>query len=492
MHAKNLISNPIWRRCNREKIRITRKNKREAFEKLKLTFELWGIIKHYFPDLIPKLREGHDPRHQSYTEYANHLVLLTRLIGAVFYIGSMRKLTSELNRKICFKNISVMLGLDEELSEIPHWKTINDFLKKLDTDVLEQIIPKLVVRLTRMRAFENSRIRNKYWQIIVDATHLYTFKERHCDHCLERKFKDKNGVVVRREYYHCVLEAKLVIGGDIVISIGTEFVENESPEVNKQDCELNAFKRMAKKLKERFPRLPICLGMDSLYANDPVFKMCREYGWKYIIRFKDGSIKSVAEEFHALKGMEPTQSWEEKEGDITKAYSYVLNIPYQSHSLNIVECKQSDRVHSFVFITCMPITRKNCKQLVEDGRRRWKIENEGFNEQKNGGLNLEHLFCEDYTAIKNHYFLIQIGHMIAQILARGLKRLKSLSKISIRDLMAKVKESFRTEFLTYEDEVMVNRRRQYRQRHSTGMGTQTHRPERRRLQEILRRPVSDE
>ena len=47
---------------------------------------------------------------------------------------------------------------------------------------------------------------------------------------------------------------------------------------------------------------------------------------------------------------------------------------------------------------------------------RWKIENEGFNTQKNQGYYLEHLFSKNYQGIKNHYYLIQIGHMIAQIM----------------------------------------------------------------------------
>jgi hypothetical protein len=148
-------------------------------------------------------------------------------------------MTDGLNRTNCIKNISRVLELDEELTELPYWETINDYLKKLEPKELEQIIPRLVYRLTRMRSFENSRIRGKYWQVLIDATHLYTFDKRHCEHCLVREFKNKaTGEVVRREYYHVVLEAKLVILGDVVISIGTEFVENESPDVTKQDCEI--------------------------------------------------------------------------------------------------------------------------------------------------------------------------------------------------------------------------------------------------------------
>lgn len=48
---------------------------------------------------------------------------------------------------------------------------------------------------------------------------------------------------------HHVLEAKLVVC-DMVFSIGSEFIENESEEVTKQDCEMKAFYRLAKKIKE--------------------------------------------------------------------------------------------------------------------------------------------------------------------------------------------------------------------------------------------------
>ena len=370
-------------------------------------------------------------------------------------------MSEELNKAVSIKNVSRILELEEELTELPHWKTINDYLEKLKPTELETIIPKLITRIARMRSFENSRIRNKYWHVVVDGTHLFTFDERHCEHCSVREFKDKKtGIVYRREYYHSVLEAKLVLFGGVVVSIATEFIENESADVSKQDCELKAFYRMAAKLKKNFPRFPICLGLDSLYAAGPVFELCKGYGWHYIIRFKDGSIKSVAAEFHALKHIEPDQTVT-KQG---QTYRYVLKIPYQAFELNIVEFIQSDLPHPFVFITDLPMTRRNCIQLVEDGRRRWQIENEGFNEQKNHGLGLNHMFSENYTAMKNHYFLIQIGHMIAQLLELGIRRLCELSKMATVRIFALVKEAFRTMILTDEDEAHVHLQTQYRLR----------------------------
>ena len=59
----------------------------------------------------------------------------------------------------------------------------------------------------------------------------------------------------KTKYYKYVLEAKLVFG-DIVISLDSEWIENTSmnTEKDKQDCEINAFKRMAKRIKENYPK----------------------------------------------------------------------------------------------------------------------------------------------------------------------------------------------------------------------------------------------
>ena len=62
-----------------------------------------------------------------------------------------------------------------------------------------------------------------------------SFKERHCNHCLKKTY-NKGEEDEYSIYYHYVLEAKLVVG-DIVISLDSEFIENEKEEVEKQGLE---------------------------------------------------------------------------------------------------------------------------------------------------------------------------------------------------------------------------------------------------------------
>ena len=63
-------------------------------------------------------------------------------------------------------------------------------------------------------------------------------------------------------------------------------------------------------------------------------------------------------------------------------------------------------------------TNKVTTLANEGGRIRWKIENEGFNVQKNGGFNLEHAYTRDPVASKVFYFLLQIAHLIAQLIEK--------------------------------------------------------------------------
>ena len=51
------------------------------------------------------------------------------------------------------------------------------------------------------------------------------------------------------------------------------------------------------------------------------------------------------------------------------------------------------------------------------GRQRWKIENQGFNTQKNNGYNIEHGYGVKGHAWENYYLIAQIAHVIAQMAA---------------------------------------------------------------------------
>ncbi len=355
---------------------------------------------------------------------------MTRILSSIFYISSMRKTSEEFNSPVMIENVWALCGEEQAVEELPYWETINRYLEKVDPEELQEIVHQLCHRLLRSRAFEDMRIRGKCWQIIIDGTQIYSTRKELDGNSLYR-IHNKGTKEEYRENYYYVLEAKLVLHPKILVSIQTEFVDNEDgKETDKQDCERNACWRLMEKIKKAFPRLNICICGDSLYACEKFFETCKAKHWHYILRYKEGSIPSIASEYRQIKEIEKNyQEHVWKNGN--EWYDYVTDIDYKGYKINLAEYggtevytfqkgkkkgSQEEREKKFWFLTDLPLRKKNIKELVERGRMRWKIENEGFNMQKKQGYHLEHRYSQKYQGVKNHYYLTQIGHMLSQIL----------------------------------------------------------------------------
>lgn len=419
----------------------TRKQKREIESKINFFGEFLKITNHFFKDINKKFANVKDERNQSYITYGPELILFTVIMKNVSGIVSMNKMTKDFNNDEVIKNIAVSLGYDS-LEEIPHYDTINNFLKNLEVSELEKIRDYMIRELFKKRSLEKYRLLDKYWCIAIDGSQLFSFKERHCEHCLKKEYKDKEtNEIDKTIYYHTVLEAKLVLG-DMVFSILTEFIENENESVSKQDCEINAAKRLMKKLKYKFRKLNICILGDSLYSTEPIYKLCEENKWKYILRFKEGRAKTLWEEIQEIKKIENDNN----------NLTFINDISYKESLVNAIDFTDitKDSPKNFVFVTNIRITSKNVLHIVNAGRSRWKIENEGFNNQKNIRYDIEHACCLDYQAIKNHYLLIQISDILRQLLENGSEAIKEL-KAGIKEISSRILESFRRDPLTPED-----------------------------------------
>ena len=405
---------------------MNRKEKSEKKKELNILGDVITIINQYFPELIKKFEGLTDLRHQSYITYKMKVIFMVRLLGLMCEIKSMNEITREFNTNEAIKNIAKICGL--ELEEIPHCDTINDIFKRVEVKEIEEIRKYMIVKMIRNKMLDRFKIRGQYYHIIVDGTGLATSRKKYNENCLVKNKTDKKGKEYK-EYSTYVLEAKLVIG-EMVFSIGSEFVENEAENVGKQDCEIKAFKRLAKKIKKEYPRLKIIISGDALYANKPVMDICKENGWKYIIRFKEGAIPTLYKEFETI-----VKRYNESK---IKNYSYVTKIDYQEEKTNIIKYKEYKKEKEYEYITNLSITDKNIEEIIYLGRKRWKIENEGFNIQKNRTFDIGHLYSKNSVAIKVHYIMIQIAHIIRQLLEKGIKEIKEL-KLKLKEISQQMK-----------------------------------------------------
>lgn len=244
----------------------------------------------------------------------------------------MREMEENFNYTNCIETLRIMSG-NEKLQEMPHYDTLNYYLEKLSTECLDGLRKKMITSLIRGKYFNRGRLSGKYWRIIFDGTGLHHFKEKHCDNCLctTRKLEDGKTVTM---YYHKVLEAKIALSDNVVISVGTEFIENDKEDVSKQDRELNPAKRLMEKIKKDYPRIPICIQGDALYTTESIMQICRAYHWEYLLTQKDGCQKVLDESFEWIKrgnGTETKSSLCEEKGTAC----------YANHVEEVAEKKKS-------------------------------------------------------------------------------------------------------------------------------------------------------
>ena len=90
------------------------------------------------------------------------------------------------------------------------------------------------------------------------------------------------------------------------------------------------------------------------------------------------------------------------------------------------------------------------EEMTETGRKRWLIENEGFNIQKNHRYMITHANSLDYNAMKNHYLITQIADILMQMYENGDRGIKEL-KYTIKKISEELLESLRKQELKAED-----------------------------------------
>ena len=242
---------------------MNRKQRRELRKDKNLVKELYSIVIKYFPELFDKFSELTDIRNKSYITYDIKTICVTRLFGLLCGLTSMTSITDNFNTEYAIKNFSDICNT--KLNELPYWETIQDVFINLDINELRNIQKYIVKALMRSKMFDKYKFNNAF-QLLFDGTGLSNHDYNLNDNCLIRKSKDG-----KISYYKYVLECKLV-AGSIVISLDSEFIENEKmlTENEKQDCETNAFKRMIKRIKKNYPKYTFIITGDALYATIPI------------------------------------------------------------------------------------------------------------------------------------------------------------------------------------------------------------------------------
>lgn len=411
-------------------------------------------VGHFFPLFNTLIAAIPDHRNLARITYSIEHLIWCEILMFLTAARSRNAMVSDTNSEGFHHNVCALAGSHEDAA--CHPDTPYTLLRKLDPRHLRDFIAKLMVCLIRKRALEQFRFRGDY-RIAVDATWVRRYNKSHCEHCLITRDAQNNIT----GYHHAVLEAKLIGTGNLCLPLTSVPIENTSKGYEKQDCELKAFQRLADKIKRLYPRLQICLFMDSLYAVAPVIARCQKEGWSFVSVFKEGRTPALwqvaCEQAFRSKGRNKTFP----DGTVHH-YQWATNITHQVHQIHLVFCdeiKPDGSKSQWAWMTDLRPDRDWAIEIAEGGRLRWTIE-ECFNFQKNGGFEYKHDYGSKEKAWYNTYLLMQVAHLLQQLMSKG-NQIKALSGgvyktfhdayATLRQFFARLRESIQRDFFDADE-----------------------------------------
>ena len=381
-----------------------------------------------------------DPRRKEQCVYTQAHLLWTGLLLFLTHLGSRRQLRVERLAEAFAGNLTHLCG-QQGLDEIADPDTLAYYAERIAIEPMHALLASMTADLIRMRALDPFRLQG-YLPVAIDGSQLCTFDHEPWPGCPHRE--RSNGT---RQFFAYTLDAKLVTSNDMALSMATEALTNEGNIIfDKQDCELKAFPRLVEKLHAFFPRTPLCLLLDGLYANQNVIRLIEAKGWKYIITFKEGSMPERFREAQTLAHLQTQNRIEVEKTGLVQRFAWAELLPIAEFTPNVLFCHEhADTDRRFVWLTNFQLNRSNVERIAtKGGRLRWKVENEGFNVQKNNGYEMQHPYSEHANGFQVFYILLLMAHYIAQLILHG-NLIESLCKTfgSAKNFARRLAESLR-------------------------------------------------
>jgi hypothetical protein len=352
-------------------------------------------------------------------------VALSAFAMFFFQHPSLLEYQRRLKKKHGRANLETIFGV----TDLPSDSQMRTLLDGATVEPLREVLTETFERMRRVgwtTKFVTEVNGEKYYTAVLDGSQYFSSPKIHCPSCLH--WEDKNGDA---HYSHVVVAATLVRAGrHDILPLEAEDVSNKDGQ-EKQDCEINAAKRLIVRLRAHHRQLKLCIGGDDLYSHEPFVLELRALRLGFVLVVKPSSHKELFKRVEELDRLgECAQgSWEEGPACKRRYFKYRIatQVPLTQTGkvlVNFVEVWEHNKAGELVYhnswVTDFEVTHENAATIIGIGRSRWKIENEQFNVQKNHGYELEHNYGHGHQNLALVFYLLNLLAFLAhKVLALG-------------------------------------------------------------------------
>jgi hypothetical protein len=328
-------------------------------------------------------------------------------------------------------NARTLFGIDK----IPSDNHIRTMLDEETPESLFPVFQSIFKGLDKAGLLAGMRSSDGDLLLAFDGVEHHSSHEVSCVNCKTRQHN--TGQIT---YSHGMVTAVLVKPGcSHVIDLPPEFIVPQDGH-NKQDCENAAAKRWLVSHAPDYQSYGVTVLGDDLYSHQPMCEAVKAAGFHFIFTCKPDSHKTLYEFVDGLKRTQMIEShqvkrWTGKRHEIDQ-YWYVNDVPLRDGEdampVNWFEMTTTDLsgkvIYRNAFVTDLQVKQANIARLVENGRARWKTENENNNTLKSHGYNLEHNFghgrknlCNIFASLNLIAFLL---HTVLALTSEAYQKIR--------------------------------------------------------------------
>lgn len=347
--------------------------------------------------LSEKARTFPDNRQTGKVDHSVHDVVMCAFSMMYFQDPSLLQFQKRMEEAKQTSNMKTLF----QVQSIPRDTQIREVLDEVNPPSLEEVFSDYFMRLQRGKHLEPYRVLGKYYLAVIDGSEYFSSGEIHCNGCLKRK----------NRFLHQIVQAAIVHPDKRhVIPLAPEEVRNTDG-TEKQDCEVNAGKRLVAKIRKTHPRLPLIIAGDGLYSKQPFILKVLSENMHYVLTAKESDHGVLMEYVNGVV----SRMERKDQKDRLHIYEWVNDVPLNgnddAYSVNYFAYSLYDkgkRTYYNSWVTDIPVEKNVVEELVRIGRSRWKIENEVFNTVKNHGYHIEHNYGHGKNHLSFNFFLLNM------------------------------------------------------------------------------------
>ena len=343
------------------------------------------------------------------------------------FLASQRLLQKRKGKSNLFKLFGVR--------RIPTDTQTRNLLDTLEPSLLYDLFPYALKMLDEKVGLKDFESQAGQILISTDGTETISSQKISCQNCSHRELR--NG---ETQYFHsAILPVIVKSGNSSVLPLSPEFMTPQDGH-EKQDCERAATKRWVKRNTDMLKGWRYTMLGDDLYSNQPLCETFLAAELNFILVCKPDSHKELYKTVDFLAKNVLVEEVEEHHWNgryyEKHIYRFANEVPLRQADPLLVnwfeviiineDTGKEDYHNSFV--TNHKVSVTNVATLAQDGRTRWKSENETNNTLKNQGYHFEHSFGHGEEPLANFLatlnLLAFLLHTLLNLLDEQYQRLR--------------------------------------------------------------------